>query len=91
MFKRFFSTAKQSTAHLRKYNPFIEFKSDLHRSIDHHILHNNTIHRMHGMLSMSLMFIGFTTLYAKTEADKVELNNRMDQKLREMQMNDHKK
>ncbi len=48
MFSRALSTAsKQGAAQLRKYNPFVEFKSDINRVLDQHIQTTNHIVNKH--------------------------------------------
>jgi hypothetical protein len=80
MFKKAFTTM----AHLRGYNPFVEFKSDTNRIIDKHITTNNTI--MSNI--MTTMYIGFgalgggvVMLYQKSETDKKEIDQKLDKVL----------
>lgn len=72
---------QQSAKHLRGYNPFVEFKSDINRTLDKHIQMNNIII---GCV-MTTMMAGFgalgggiIVLYQKTEIDKKELNHKID-------------
>ena len=66
--------AKHHVGHLRKYNPFIEFKTDINRTLDRHIQINNTIM----MAGFGALGGGMVMLYQKTEIDKKELNQKID-------------
>jgi uncharacterized protein YjeT (DUF2065 family) len=86
MFKKMFSTmTQQSAKHLRGYNPFVEFKSDINRTLDKHIHMSNTILDKHIQMNNNIMMVGFgalgggiVLLYQKTEMDKKELNQKID-------------
>ena len=86
MFTRMFTTmAKQSAKHLRGYNPFVEFKSDINRTLDKHIHMSNTILDKHIQMNNTIMMAGFgalgggmAMLYQKTEVDKKDLNHKID-------------
>jgi hypothetical protein len=75
---RMFSTmAHQSAKHLRGYNHFVEFKSDINRTLDKHIHMNNTIM----MAGFGALGGGMVMLYQKTEVDKKELNHKIDKRI----------
>jgi uncharacterized protein YlxW (UPF0749 family) len=82
MFRKMFSTmTHQSAKHLRGYNPFVEFKSDINRTLDKHIQMNNTIiDRMMAtmMAGFGALGGGIVILYQKTEVDKKELDHKID-------------
>ncbi len=85
MFARKISSMTQR--HLRQYNPFVEFKSDVRIILDKHIQMTNMI----TITGFGAMGGGLVMLYQKTESDKKELkedvkelNAKMDNNTKEL-------
>ncbi len=92
MAMRKFSTATKR--HLRQYNPFIEFKTDMTKTMDKHFQMTNTIMDKHFQMTNTIMRFtiagfgalggGLVMLYQKTEIDKKELNAKIDNNTKDL-------
>ncbi len=81
MAMRKFSTATKR--HLRQYNPFIEFKTDMTKTMDKHFQMTNTIMRF-TIAGFGALGGGLVMLYQKTEIDKKELNAKIDNNTKDL-------